>query len=249
MIYEQPLNEHSRLCLRLEYLLILLDQYTKLAPDDHQAVKVILEILQVIDRHDLKNKFLQNLIQYQQTLSSFNQATNIDQQKLAIVLKQLNQLINELHTNQKKIGKELRENEFLSAIQQRLYTPAGTCGFSMPAYQLWLRQNSSYRKTQLLEWVSHLSIVRDIVNTSLKLIRESNLLKTAVTKSGFYQCNLDPNTSYQMIRIELPHDLNIFPEISVGRYRVTIHFFNFDIGGNHKQRTEELEFKLSCCKL
>lgn len=251
MLYEQPLNEQVRLCLRLEYLFDQADYYlTKESPwDSHQMLKIILEILQTIDRPDLKNKFFQTLNQYAHALSQLEKLEGVDKQKLYGALKQIDHLIDKLHGNQKKIGQELRENEFLNTVQQRLYTPAGTCGFSLPSYHLWMQQENVIRQRQLTVWFGHFTELQEIVNVILKLVRESTLFKVVNAQGGFYQSNLDPNNAYQLIRIKLPLNKNIFPEISVGRYRLAIHFFTLDINGRAAQTSDDIKFELACCKM
>lgn len=251
MIYEQPINEQIRLCLRLEYLFTQADHYLsgKSILDSHQALKIILEILQVIERPDLKNKFCQILNQYVHTLSQLEKLQDIDRVKLSNTLRQIDCLIDSIHGNQKKIGQELRENEFLSTIQQRLYTPAGTCGFNLPAYQLWLQQEEVLRQRQLLSWFKHFSQLQEIVALILKLIRESTPFITVNTTSGFYQTNLDQSIPYQLIRIRLSSTNNLFPEVSLGRYRLAIHFFSLDITGRATQTPNDVTFELACCKM
>ena len=58
--YEQPLNELVRTCLRLEYLSSLLDYYleTSKAGSAHAALATLLDILQILDRPDIKTKFI-----------------------------------------------------------------------------------------------------------------------------------------------------------------------------------------------
>ncbi len=251
MLYEQPLNEQIRLCLRLEYLFAQATYYLPKESlwDSHQMLKIILEILQAIDRPDLKNKFFQTLNQYVNSLSQLEKLKDVDKKKLHGTLQHIDRLVDSLHGNQKKIGQELRENEFLNAIQQRLYTPAGTCGFSLPSYHLWMQQDSTLRQRQLSEWFGHFNELQDIVNIILKLVRESTLLKAAAAPGGFYQNNLDPNVSYQLIRIKLQPRENVFPEISVGRYRLAIHFFNLNLNGHATQTSTDIEFELACCRI
>ncbi len=251
MLYEQPLNEQIRLCLRLEYLFDQASYYlSKESPwDSHQMLKIILEILQAIDRPDLKNKFFQTLYQYTHALSQLEKLEDIDRQKLHGTLQQIDRLVDSLHNNQKKIGQDLRENEFLNTIQQRLYTPAGTCSFSLPAYHLWIQQENSLRQKQLLAWFGHFNELQEIVDIILKLVRESTLFKTVDAHGGFYQNNLDPNIPYQLIRIKLQPQKNVFPEISVGRYRLAIHFFTLDINGRATQTSDDIKFELACCKM
>ena len=175
----------------------------------------------------------------------------VDMSKLEATLKQVDELVHELHINKKKIGQELREKEFLNAIQQRLYIPAGTCGFNMPAYQLWLERDTVKRRDQLAGWMGYLLLVKNIADISLKLIRDSSTFKDAAANGGFYQSNLDPNIPYQMIRIAMDPEQNLFPEISVGRFRVAIYFFNLDVDAIpfNKQNPTTVEFKISYCKL
>jgi len=250
MHYEQPLNEQIRLCLRLEYLFDQANYYLtkEYVWDSHQMLKTILEILQTIDRPDIKNKFCQTLGQYAHNLSQLEKLPDVDKQKLNTTLKQIDHLIDSLHANQKKIGQELRENEFLTTIQQRLYTPAGTCGFSLPSYQLWIYQKTEARQ-QMLAWFKHFSELQDIVNIILKLLRESSSFKNVDAYGGFNQSNLDPNISYQLIRIKVSKDKNLFPEISVGRYRLAIHFFNLDTSGKACQTPNDVAFELACCRI
>jgi len=251
IIYEQPLNEQVRLCLRLEYLFNQAEYYLtgESIWDSHQMLKIILEILQAIDRPDLKNKFCQTLNQYVQILTQLEKLHDIDKQKLGSTLKQIDYLIDGLRSNQKKIGQELRENEFLTAIQQRLYTPAGTCCFSLPSYHLWLQQQKPLRQQQLTAWFKNFSQLQEIVAIILKLIRESTTFKTTNASGGFYQTNLDPAISYQMIRVKIPADKNLFPEISVGRYRLAIHFFTLSITGKAVQTPIDAVFELACCRM
>lgn len=251
IIYEQPLNEQIRLCLRLEYLFDQTKHYLAKESiwDLHQTLKILLEILQTVDRPDIKNKFYQTLNQYAHLLSQLEKLQGIDQEKLSATLHQIDNLVDALHVSQKKIGQELRENEFLNSIQQRLYTPAGTCCFSLPSYHLWLHQKAPLIHQQLLDWLGHFTQLQEIVSLILKLIRESTPFKKVSALGGFYQNNLDQNIAYQMIRTKLTADENLFPEISVGRYRLAIHFFTITIDGKTSQTSNDVPFELACCKM
>ena len=251
VIYEQPLNEQIRLCLRLEYLFFQVDHYRNKTSfwDSHQLIKIILEILQVTDRPDLKNKFFQNLNQYFQVLSQLEKVSKVDKKTLDYTLKQIKYFIDGLHNDAYKIGQKLRENDFLASIQQRLSTPAGTSGSSLPAYHLWLQQSDAVRNHQISSWLEHLTLLRGVVALILKLVRESSLFSKAVAVAGFYQSNLDPSVPNQLIRVKLAANVGAFPECSIGRYRLTVHFFCLNPNGHTTQLTDDLSFQLACCKL
>lgn len=251
IIYEQPLNEQIRLCLRLEHLFEQAHYYLPRTSswDLRQTLNAILEILHIADRPDLKNKLGQALNQYASSLTQLEKLPDIDKQKLHNMLKQIDQLIDEIRINTQKTGQELRENEFLMAIQQRLYTPAGTCSFSLPAYHLWLHQDSAILKQQLSNWLDSFKQLRTIINLMLKLTRESSSFKNTKAIGGFYQSNLEPSIQHQMIRISIASENRLFPEISVGRHRLAIHFFTLDINGRAAQTPNDIIFALACCKL
>lgn len=69
-----------------------------------------------------------------------------------------------------------------------------------------------------------------------------------VAYRGFFQRSLDSNTSHQIIRVLLPHEEAIFPEISGGRHRFTIHFLEQPNPNRRAiQRTTDIPFELACC--
>lgn len=250
-IFEQPLNEHIRICLRLEFLFAEAQYFIarESSWDSRQALAAILEILGVIDRPDLKSKLGQALNQYANFLLQLEAQPHVDKEKLKTTIKQLDNMIDYLHTNQGKIGHELRDNEFLFTIQQRLYTPAGTCGFCAPAYNLWLQQPLATRQNQLNTWLKPFAHIKSMVELLLQLTRGSTSSKPLNAENGFYQTSLDPAIPYQMIRITLHNSSMLYPEISVGRHRLTIHFFELTTAGRAAQTKRNVQFELACCKV
>jgi len=251
MIYEQPLNETIRLCLRLEYLFQEVSAYIELESewDSRVALDTILETLSVVERPDLKNKLGQILNQYVATFSHLEKSEDIDKKVLRTTLDQLNKAISIVHSSHSKIGQDLRENEFLSTIQQRRTIPAGTCPFNSPAYHLWLHQPVNIRLKNLELWFESFSSLRNIVDLILKLTRDGALVETQIAKNGFYQTGLDPAIAYQIIGIELAAKEKLYPEISVGRYRLTVHFFELNLKDRARQTSYDVQFKLKYCKI
>lgn len=251
VIYEQPLNEHIRLCQRLEYLFQQASYHINLETnwDSEAALTTIFNILNVIDRPDLKNKLAQLLNQYASNLAQMEQLPDINKQRLLRILEQVQSTIDLLHSLHGKIGQELRENEFLMSVQQRILTPAGTCSFNAPAYYLWMQQTPQIRQKKLKEWFESFQGLEIVTSLLLKLTRSSVKPQDEIGHSGFYQTNLDPNSNYQMIRIFIPKNLNVFPEISVGRHRLTIHFLELNVESKSSQTNKDIPFKIAFCKL
>jgi cell division protein ZapD len=249
-IFEQPLNEIMRVCLRLEYLFKQLQYFVAKDTywDIQAAVAAVIDILKVIDRPDLKAKLVNALQSHTSNLLQYHSREDIDTSKLESVLKLLEETQEQLYKTQGKLGENLRANEFLANIKQRLDVPAGLCEFAMPAYHLWLHQPVDVLQNEIKTWLADFSLLERINSLLLDITRNSGSPKAKVAVNGFYQEALSPNIPYQMLRIALPNK-GIYPDISVGKHRVSIYFFYF-LGSKKRatQITENIPFTFYCCR-
>lgn len=253
IIYEQPLNEHIRVCLRLEHLF---DQILTNIDSDSEwasrtAILSLLETVNVIDRPDLKTKLTKALTQHATTLSQLEVLPQVDSSKLRSVLNELDRLIDQLYATQGKIGQNLRNNEFLNNIRQHLYNPGGAVNFSNPALQLWLQKPSASRIENLQDWFKEFDQIRDVVSLLLKLTRESSVPIEKLAEKGFYQQALDPNTFCELVQVAVPADEDTYVEISAGKHRLSLRFLKLNCNdqGRSKQIDFNIKFKLNCCYL
>ena len=206
----------------------------------------------VVDRSDIKTKLSKILSEYAlslQNLLHLPAASEINEVKLKGILTDLGNLVENLCHNSGKIGQKLRDNEFIATLQQKNFTPAGTCAYNAPAYNVWLQQNPEIRKQNLTEWLDNFTELSAIVGLLLELTRESTKLSEVLAPNGFYQINLDPKISYQMVRIAILGNIEIYPEISVGRHRLSVHFYRLNAFGRPEQVKQDLLFELACCKI
>lgn len=249
--YEQPLNEYLRVCLRLEHLFQQAQHFTTQASlvDTRAAITAILEILNILERPDLKTRWIKALSQHALRLSSLEHAPDIDHKKLKDLLANLDRLIDYLHSIPSKLGQGLRDNEFLNSIRVYLNKPGGLSDFNCPAYYFWLQQTPEQRSYKLLKWFQELEQVKIIVTVLLQLIRENTSFQLKFAMQGFYQETLDASIAYQMIRISLPIERKVFPEINFGRNRLAIHFVTPSFDTRPVRATHEIQFKLACCAI
>ncbi|MDQ2993892.1 MAG: cell division protein ZapD [Pseudomonadota bacterium] len=247
--FEQPLNEHIRLGLRLEHLFKQIEDNINCDGEwrSRFALSALLETLNVIDRPDIKTKFTKALSQQATTLAQLEGSPHVDQTALRQILNELDQLIDVLYTTPGKIGQNLRENDFLNTIRQYSYNPGGACNFSLPAYQLWLQQSKEIRIQSLTTWFDHFTHLRAAVRLLLQLIRSSGNNTIITAKEGFFQQALDPNLPCELVQVTLPAHSRIYPEISVGRHRMSVRFLEENVHERAKQVQRDIEFKLNCC--
>ncbi len=250
--YEQPLSERIRSFLRLEYLF---RQNQHFLPDtstwgSHAALANILEIQNLLGRSDLKTELLKELERHTGNLARLEQIPGVDRDRLSEILDSLDRLIDHLYSNSQPLGSELKHNEFLASVRQRLAIPGGTCDFDLPAYHHWLQQSSEHRLNDLTTWMASFNILEQAINIILQLVREGASPRPEVATEGFYQRSLDPNSPCQLLRIGIPAEYGCFPEVSGGKHRFSIRFMEQPTPNEKAtQIQDEIDFELTCCSI
>ncbi len=249
IIYEQPLNEITRVCLRLEQLFNHIEHqatdHTLLGTRD--VVIGILTILQLLDRPDLKTKLAKELGHQITLIGRLENTPEIDQNKLHTLLKQLEELSRSLINSNGKIGQSLREVELLNTLRLHLANPGGGCSFDVPIYHYWLQQPAKERQTTISSWLNEFNTIRNSIMLLLQLIREGSKVIEKTAEHGFYQELLDPQINIRLIRVALPAGIAAYPEISVGRHFLSVRFFIPSLQQRPTQYLEDIKFWISHC--
>ncbi|MGH8580616.1 MAG: cell division protein ZapD [Gammaproteobacteria bacterium] len=247
--YEQPLNERTRAFLRLEHLFACVDHSLRQPSpwDSRNCVTGLIDISDLLPRIDIKAELIKELDRDQSKLASLETRAGVDMERLGETLQQIHTVLGALRANGYDPGQALRTHELVFAVKQRLNMAGGTCSFDLPAFHYWLNQPSGVREEQLSHWVQDLSVVRQGLDLVLRLIRSSSEPASQLARQGFFRQDLDPNASYQMIRVFLPGDARCFPEISGSRHRFTIRFMQPSPEGRASKSERDVKFDLQCC--
>ncbi|OAI49500.1 hypothetical protein AYO45_07030, partial [Gammaproteobacteria bacterium SCGC AG-212-F23] len=224
--YEQPLNELTRVFLRVELLFLQIDhQIQDLSPfGTRNLIATLINLLQVLDRPDLKAKLAKELTYQIAFLNRLQQTPEVHQEKLQSTLHQLEELFRHFIDSNRKIAQNLREIELLNNLRLHLASPGGGCSFDIPVYHYWLQQPAEKREENIRGWLLELKQVRTTVFLILQLIRESGKTQTKNAEHGFYQELLDPQTNLRLLRVSLSASLPAYPEISIGRHFLSVRF-------------------------
>jgi len=248
--YDYPNNELIRVCLRIEHLYEGIEYFLQGTHhfDHHTCLSLIIDSLNLLDRPDLRSKFAQEISRQHASLSRLAQTPEVDHAKLTDVIKDLEANLQRLHGESGKFADDLRHNEFIYSIRQQHAIPGGTCSFSTPGYHLWLQQSHQMRADHLESWLQALSDIYTISQSVLRLVRNSAMLKAEVAQSGFYQTSLDPQTSWQLIRVVLPAEYTVFPRFSIGRHGLSIRFLEASLHDRAQKTDTDIQFDLACCR-
>jgi cell division protein ZapD len=251
ILYEQPLNEVIRASLRLEQLFAQLDYQLgeHSITSTRQVLSLIISILYLVDRPDLKSKLAKELNQQLSSLMKLNTSPDIDVEKFTQITEQLEFHAKHLIDNSRKIGQRLREIELLNTLRLQLAHPGGASPFDMPLYHYWLNQSAEERQSILTDWVSEFSEIRAAITLLLTLVRQHSHIDTKQAINGFHQEMLDPQSPLRMICLTISKDHAAFPEISVGRHFLSVRFFTPSIYRTPIQFSGNVEFSLAYCYL
>jgi cell division protein ZapD len=130
---------------------------------------------------------------------------------------------------------------------QRNGIPGASCAFDIPAYHHWLQQPQESRVNDLQNWLRPLEPARSAVDLLLTLTRGSAVTESQAAPEGLYQRAVDQNSAPQMLRVALPGDTRLFPEISGGKHRFSVRFMESDIEGRPVQTKADVPFEIALC--
>lgn len=249
-IYEFPLNERIRVFMRLEQLFRQLNHFISGSTvyDKRAAISVLLDILMIFSRNDLKSELLKELERHIKVLNQIAHSQGVDTDKLQQILDQLSGVSKSLYQASGKIGINVMESDLFQSISQRNSIPGGSCSFDLPAYHYWLEQDESEQQKDLERWTQPFVNIRTAIDLILNFIRQSTTPKQELAKAGFFQMSLDPSHPVQLLRVHVDTDIPCFAEISGGKHRFTIRFMEPSSDENRPTQTQQdIPFALTRC--
>jgi cell division protein ZapD len=252
-IFEQPLNERVRIFMRIEALINRLEYFKNLNNDtaSYHAILSILEITSLVERGDIKQEIIKELERQHRVLSTLLSHQGVDKSRLQLTLSKLKSGLNKMHSMDGKLGEHLKKIDFLLSIKQRASIPGGSCDFDLPQLRYWLNLDYKIRTEHIERWSAPYTQLHDMLEMALKIIRDSGHAEKITAQNGFFQEALDTSQPNQLLRIELPCEAQIFPEISAGKHRYSIRFLQSQNSVDQipAQFKQDVEFKLFRCSL
>lgn len=250
--YEFPLNERIRIFIRLEQLFHQFNHHLQHVStfDKRAAISVLLDIVAIFKRNDLKSEVLKELDRHANVLNKLanNQNENVDAQKIQELLAQLSEMSQKLYAKTGKIGNHIVDSDLFQSISQRCTIPGGTCSFDLPEFHFWLMQDDAVSFDDLMKWSSPFMEIFEAISTILAFIRHSQITTEEIAPSGFFQITLDSNLPHQLLSVEVEKTQPYFVEISGGKHRCTIRFMQPSQDNQRpKQCNENVPFILTRC--
>ena len=248
--YELPLNERIRVFIRLEQLFQQFSHFLtgESVADKRAALSVLLDIMTIFRRNNLKSEILKELDRHTKVLNKITNNQGVDAEKLEELLSKLNQTSKKLYATNGKIGNQVMESDLFQSIAQRSSIPGGSCSFDLPEFHFWLEQNESIRLKDLEHWSSPFEDIRIAIDLILNFIRNCSSPTQKLAEAGFFQFLLDTNQPHQLLRVSLDKSIPCFAEISGGKHRCTIRCMVPSSDNKRSmQSPNNIAFTLTCC--
>ncbi len=248
--YEFPFNERIRTYLRLEDLFVKVLHHVQIGHEynHHVALISMLQMLDVIDRTDLKMELLQELERQKSYLSYLRNNPNISAQALNETIDKLERGIAAFKEDAAKAGQLLRENEWLMSVKKRAMIPGGVCEFDLPIFHHWLNLSEQKRKSDFDQWLARLMPIYQAIEVILHILRGSGEQVKYTAQKGMFQQMLNGAKPAQLLRIVL-EDGVCYPEISANKYAISIRFYSLDLVNKAKLCEQDVGFSMSICNL
>ena len=251
-IYEFPLSSRMRYFLRCESIARSLEAKIKQldGPDTNvEALRLLFELMELTRNMDLKSETMQHIRWQIQELQKLDSLPKINRDTLHSVIAGKEQLLLSLE-NTARHETNQRDHHFLSAVKRRLNIPGGICSFDIPALSAWLDLPFEQRLSDIRKWHKPFADLYAGIYDCLALTRSSEKFEERTAETGYYSQTFDnPGKTYQMLRIKMDQPDGVFPEVSAGKPRFTIHFFVLgDLQGRPRQVKDTVNFQIAFCR-
>ncbi len=239
-----------RTFLRLDYLYNQALYHNEKASQwgSRAAVGSLIDILAITTRADVRSEVLKELEKHLAQLEGFENRSGVDSGRAARADQQPRKLRSAVSGAGNSYLQPLRDSEFLAAIKHRSSIPGGTCEFDLPDYFFWLNQDAASRTQAFNEWLALLRPLCDAVAEVLWLTRQNGKTRKETATGGTFAINFERDTPLQLLRICLPADAGLYPEISGSHHRCSVRFLKWNgLATRPSQAEGDISFTLITC--
>ncbi|MGF1911123.1 cell division protein ZapD [Vibrio kasasachensis] len=240
--FEHPLNEKTRIYLRVEALLHQLDVSSKFNGDLQHLnfFRALFDLLEIFEQIQLKSELAKDIEKQRLSYRTWINVEGVDQDMLQSILQEVDQAHSELMSAE-RFGQSLKEDRFLSAIRQRFNLPGGACCFDLPALHHWRHLPNETKQQDARDWMETLSSLSNALKLWLQLTRETGRFQAVVALNAFFQSDAE---EANILRLNIPMHYSVYPMISGHKNRFAIKFIDFKSGQAY---IGDVEFDLAVC--
>ena len=243
IVFQLATHYLPKIALRLECLFLTIEQACEETHPviHHYALKNIIEILKLVEKPELKSRFLKELMRIEHALNKSQ--TNISDALYADLFTQ----IQHLNHVAGRFGEQIQHNAFLRSILIEHSIQHSDCELHSPQLLLWLEKDAMKRQGDLTAWLSHLKTLYRTVTVYLSLLRGTAAFDKIDLFNGFYQQSLPSKTSCHLILLRMDKHCGIVPKMQLGHHGLSLRLC--EVNSMHEVRQANTKVDLAICQL
>jgi cell division protein ZapD len=240
--FEHPLNEKTRIYLRIEALLLQMKNASQFIHESHYQLffRALFDLLDIFEQIQLRSELAKDIEKQRLMYRSWLNFEGVDQNTLLPLLDEIDKAHAGIMRSD-RFGVTLKDDRFLIAIRQRFNLPGGSCCFDLPALHYWRHLPLEKRQQDAHLWTDSLQPLEKALSLWLKLTRETGNFRPKLAARGFLQSDAD---DANLLRLIIPLNYGVYPMISGHKNRFAIKFIEFESG---KATLQDVEFELAVC--
>lgn len=243
IIFELATHFLPKIALRLECLYATINQSCEETHPviHHYALKNLIEIIGLVEKPELKSRFLKELMRIEHALIKSGITVSVE------LFSRLHMQIQILTHVVGRFGETIHLNPFLQSIRQTQHTQLYDCEMHSPQLLLWLESDPGIRQNDLSLWLNSLKALQTTVSLYLALLRDRAVFNEIEMFNGFYQRPLPPKTSCHLILLRMDKSFGIVPRMQLGHHGLSLRLC--DLGTMQEVRETRAKLDLALCQL
>ncbi|MDA9272188.1 cell division protein ZapD [bacterium] len=218
IIFQLATHYLPKIAIRLERLFLAIEQACKETDPiiHHYALKNIIEIIWLIEKPELKSRFIKELMRIEHVLNKSQAAiSNSLYARLFVQVQVLSHIAG-------RFGESIHTNSFLQSIKVAQSAHNSDCELHAPQLLLWLENDASLRQRDLIQWLKYLQSLDDTVHIYLSLLRDTATFEPINMLGGFYHCPLPMKASCHLILLRMDKHSGIVPHMQLGHHGLSL---------------------------
>ncbi|MCX7117388.1 MAG: cell division protein ZapD [Legionellales bacterium] len=243
IIFQLATHFLPKIALRLECLFLTIEQACEETHPviHHYALKNIVEIIKLIEKPELKSRFLKEFMRIEHALNkSQSPISNALYADLFIQIQHLSYVSG-------RFGESLDHEPFLQSIRLAQTITQNDFELHSPQLILWLENHSSKRQHDLTEWLKPLQALYQTATVYLSLLRDTAEFDKIDTLNGFYQRSLPSKATCHLILLRMEKNCGIVPKMQLGHHGLSVRLC--DVNSMNEIHRTNTNIDLAICQL
>lgn len=248
--YELAVSESSRLCAKLENIFVQMRHHLNQRgfASRHLALESVLNLMQVLDRPDIRARLVQALQVVQDYLGGLLGQQQVDSVRLRQIIVAFDEDLSYMHATN-RLGNNLFNDALLMLLRSHINAHGQAAYQLSPICQLWQLQDAGLNFSCFQRWIEPLLPLERAVLRLMKFMREHYKSTVCEASNGFSKWDIPKDEPIFMVGISVPN--GIVPAISSGQKLISVTFHTALWGDKQilEQYTGSVRFEWMVCSL